>query len=86
MISQIIKVRVHSSEVWTQMYVTMSFPGGASGKEPPANAGNAKDEGSIPGWRRFPGGGHGNPLYCSCLEEPMDGRAWQVTVHGIAKS
>ena len=64
----------------------MSFPGGASGKEPPANAGDAKDVGLIPGWGRSPGGGHGNPLYCSCLEKPMDGRAWQVTVHGIAKS
>ena len=64
----------------------MSFPGGASGKEPPANAGDAKDVGLIPGWGRSPGGGHGNPLYCSCLENPTDRGAWWATVHGVAKS
>ena len=68
------------------MYVTMSFPGGASGKEPPANAGNAKDEGSIPGWGRFPGEGNGNPLQYSCLQDPMDRGAWGTTVHRVAES
>ena len=38
------------------------FPGGTSGKEPAANAGDTRDGGSIPGWGRPPGGGHGNPL------------------------
>ena len=40
----------------------------------------------IPGSERFPAKGNGNPLQCSCLENPMDGGAWQATVHGVAKS
>ena len=46
---------------------------------------NAGDLGSIPGWRRSPGEGNGNPLQYSCLENPMDWRPWQPTVHGIAR-
>ena len=42
--------------------------------------------GMIPGLRRFPGEGNGNPPQYSCLENPMDGRAWQATCHGVAKS
>ena len=42
---------------------------------------NAGDLGSIPGSGRSPGGGNGNPLQCSCLENPMDRRAWRATVH-----
>ena len=60
----------------------MSFPGGSDGKESACNAG---DLGSIPGLRRSPGGGHGNPLQYSCLENPMDRGAWQATVHGVTK-
>ena len=41
---------------------------------------------SIPGLGRSPGEGHGNPLQYSCLENPMDRGAWQVTVHGVVKS
>ena len=41
-------------------------------KNPPANAGNIRDTGSIPGLRRFPAGGYGNPLQYSCLENYMD--------------
>ena len=59
------------------------FPGGSDGK---ASACNAGDPGSIPGSRRSPGEGNGNPLQHSCLENPMDGEARQATVHGIAKS
>ena len=55
-------------------------------KNPPANAGDIRDVASIPGLGRSPGGGHGNPLQCSCLENPMDRGAWQATVHRIAKS
>ena len=55
-------------------------------KNPLANAGNVRDESSIPGSRRSPGEGHGNPLQCSCLENPMDKGAWWATVHGVAKS
>ena len=45
-----------------------------------------RDAGSIPGWRRSPEGGHGNPLQYSCLENPMDGGAWWTTVYRVAKS
>ena len=61
----------------------MDFPGGSEGK---ASAHNAGDPGSIPGSGRSPGEGNGNPLQYSCLENPMDGGAWQATVHGVAKS
>ena len=46
-------------------------------KNLPANAGDIREEGSIPGLGRSPGGGHGSPLQYSCLENPMDRRAWQ---------
>ena len=52
----------------------------------PANAGDIKDEGLIPGLGRFPGGGHGNPLQYSCLENPMDRGAWWGTVHEVTES
>ena len=55
-------------------------------KIPPANAGDVRDAGSVPELGRFPGGGHGNPLHYSCLENPMDRGAWRVTVCGITKS
>ena len=55
-------------------------------KNPLANAGDTRDVGLIPGLGRFPGGKHGNPLQYSCLENPMDRKAWQATVHGVAKS
>ena len=50
-------------------------------KNTSANAGDIKDVGSIPGLGRSPGGGHGNPLQYSCLENPVDRGAWWVTVH-----
>ena len=55
-------------------------------KNSPANAGDIRDVGSLPGSGRSPGGGHGSSLQYSCLENPMDRGAWQATVHGIAKS
>ena len=55
-------------------------------KNPPAKAGDARDVGSIPGLGRFPGGGHGNPLQYSCLENPMNREAWKATVYGVTKS
>ena len=59
------------------------FPGGSDGK---ASAYNAGDPGSIPGLGRSPGEGNGNPLQYSCQENPMNGGACQVTVHGVAKN
>ena len=50
-----------------------------------ANAGDVRDRGSIPGLGRSPRGGHGNLLQYSCLENPMDRRAWRATVHRVAK-
>ena len=52
----------------------------------PTNAGDLRDSGLIPGLWRSPGGGHGNLLQYSCLENPMDRGAWRATVHGVAQS
>ena len=54
-------------------------------KNPPANAGDARDMDLIPGLGRYPGGGHGNPLQYSCLENSMDRETWQAIVHGVTK-
>ena len=54
-------------------------------KNPPANAGDVRDLGSIPGSGRSPGGGHGNPFQYSFLESPMDRGAWKAIVHGAAE-
>ena len=51
----------------------------------PANAGNVRDAGSNPEVGRTPGGGNGNPLQCSCLENPMDKGACQAIVHEVTK-
>ena len=61
----------------------LGFPVGSDGKE---SAGNVGDLGSIPGSGRSPGEGNDNPLQYSCLENPMDGGAWEAAVHGVAKS
>ena len=55
-------------------------------KNPPASAGDITDTSSIPGSGKRPGGGHGNPLQYSCLENPMDKGAWRATVHGVTKN
>ena len=59
------------------------FPGASVVKNLPANAG---DTGLIPGSERSPGEGNGDPLQCSCLENPTDRGAWWAAVHGVAKS
>ena len=59
------------------------FPGGLDSKESACNEGNL---GLISGLGRSPGGGHGNPLQYSYLENPMDRGAWWATVHGVTKS
>ena len=55
-------------------------------KNVPANARDIRDAGLIPGSGRSPGGGYGNPLQCSCLENPMDRGAWWATDHEAAES
>ena len=69
-----------------QIFRTPGLPRWSSGKENlPANAGAAGDIGSIPGWGRSPGRGHGNPLQYSCIGNPTDRGAWWATVHEVAK-
>ena len=55
-------------------------------KNPPANAGDARDSGLIPGSGRSAGEGNGNPFQYSCLGNPMDRGAWQATVHRVTES
>ena len=79
---------------WTEILLcffrlTLWFSGASrwlSSKESVCNAGATGDAVSIPGSRRSPGGGHGNPPQNSCLENPMDRGAWWATVHGVARS
>ena len=69
------------------LYVLVcGLPPWLSGKESACNAGTSGDPGSTPGSGRIAGGGHGNPLQYSYLENPMDRGAWLATVHGVAKS
>ena len=64
----------------------LDFPGGSAGKESTCNARDTGDVGSTPGLgKRSPGGGNGNPLSYSCLENSMDREAWWAIVHGVAK-
>ena len=59
-----------------------NFPHSSVGKESACNAGDL----GIPGSGRAPGGGHGNPLQCSCLENLKDRGAWRATVHGVTRT
>ena len=71
---------------WTYDLISASFKASQVAlvvKNPPANAGDIRDPGSIPGSGRAPGGGHGNLLQCFCLENPMDRGAWRATVHEV---
>ena len=61
----------------------MGFPSSSDGKESTCDEG---DTSSIPGLGRSPEGGHSNPLQCSCMENLMNRRAWQATIHGVTKS
>ena len=67
-------------------YPSLGFPGGAEVKNLPANAGDARDTGSIPGLGKSPRVGNGNPLQYSCLEDFMDRGAWWATGHGVTES
>ena len=73
-------------------YVCITYPSrGASlvalgVKNPATNAGDLRNAGLISGWRRSPGRGLGNPLQYSCLENPMDRRAWRAVVHRVTNS
>ena len=69
----------------TMNQIYMRFPGGTVVKNLPANAGDLRDMGSIPGLGRSPEEGNGNPLQHSSLENPMDRGAWWATVHGVTE-
>ena len=69
--------------VWSRE--SCSFPGSSVDKDSACNAEDAGDEGSIPGSERSLGGGNGNPLQYSYLQNPVDSGAWWPTVHGVAK-
>ena len=64
-------------------HIYAPFPGGSDGR---GSAYNAGDLVAIPGSGRSPGGGNGNPLQYSCLENSTDRGAWRTTVHGVTKS
>ena len=81
MLSFLLWLAFFSFFFWPQ--VTLDFPGGSQGK---ASAYNMGDPRSVPGLRRFPGEGNGNPLQYSCLENHTDRGAWWATVHGVAES
>ena len=67
---------------WSGVRSGWGFQDDSAVKYLPVNVG---DSGSIPGWGRSPGGGNGNLLKCSCLEDSMDRGAWEATVHGVAE-
>ena len=72
-----------SNQSFLQIYAYECFPSGSDGKE---SACSVRDPGLISGLGRSPGEGNSNPLQSSCLENPMDGGAWQVTDHRVTKS
>ena len=74
---------LESPELAGGFFTTKNFPGGAEVKTSACSVG---DLGSIPGLGRSPGGGNGNPLQYSCLENPLDRGAWQAAIHGVTKS
>jgi len=63
--------------------LSLGFPSGSVVKTPPSSA---EDTGLIPGWGKAPGEGNSNPFQYSCLENPMEKRAWRATVHGVTKN
>ena len=80
------KASLLSWPFYPHLHMHVGFPGGTSGKEPPAYAGDIRDVSLTPGLGRSPREGNGNPLQYSCLENTMDRGAWRVTVHRVAKS
>jgi len=71
--------------LWVPPTDRLGLPEALVVKHPPAKEGDIRDTGSFPGSGRSCGEGNSNPLQCSCLEKPMDRRAWWATVHGVTK-
>ena len=80
------KIRISLDREAHHLYQLKGFPGSLVVKNTPANAGDIRDVGLIFGSGRFPGGGRGNPLQYSCLENPMVRGAWWATIHEVTKS
>ena len=80
--------RIHSADAWicSCLWSRWGFFSGSAGEESACNTRDIGDADLIPGLGRSPGGGYGNPLQYSCLENPMDRRAWWATVHRASKS
>ena len=76
----------HLNFIWWGYVSKWGFPRGSVVKNPPANARDTGDKDLMCGSGRSPGGGNGNPLQYSCLENFMDRGAWWATVHGVTKS
>ena len=72
--------------LWAVLLQMLGLPRWLSGKETACVAGDTGNMGLTSGLGRPPGKGHGNPLQCSCLENPMARGAWRATVHGVAES
>ena len=72
--------------IYVCVYIYICFPSGSVVRNLPANAGDVRDVGSIPGSGRSPGGGHGNHSSILSWRIPVDGGAWQTTVNRVAKS
>ena len=79
----ILCLNFHFYQIDPQISLTCGFPGGSDGKDSACNTGNP---GSIPRLRRSSGEGNGNPLWYSCLENPVDGGAWQSRAREVSKS
>ena len=77
---------IHIIYIYIYINKKWGFLGSSVVKNPPANSEGTRDAVSIPGSGRSPGGGNGNPLQYSCLENSTDRGAWWATVHGVAKS
>ena len=77
-----ISLPIESSMVLKGLCSISGLPSGTMRKNPPANAGDANDIGSVSGSGRSPGVGNANPLQCSCLKNSMDRGVWWATVHG----
>ena len=75
-------ITVKKNATYEHLYTFMGFPHSSVGKESACNAG---DLGSIPGLRRSPGEGNGNPLQYSCLRNPIDRGAWRSIAHGVTR-
>ena len=80
-----IYIHTHTYNIYIHTYIYVGFPGGSVVKNQPENTGNSGVVGMVPGLGRPPGGGNGNSLQYSCLENPKGREARQVTVDGVAK-